>query len=211
MMLNVLFAVVVVAAGVPGPSGQDTPRKEKPIVMTIVYDNYPFDKRLKTDWGFACVVAGTEKTILFDTGARGDVLLANMRTLGIEPDAIDVVALSHTHGDHTGGLGTFLRANPKVKVFMPKVFPGRLKAIVRKAGATLVETTGPAKMCEGVWTTGVVAGPIPEQGIVVEHGSGPVVVTGCAHPGIVNPSSPSSAGSTWVAPRSSKSRRSSRD
>ncbi len=40
-------------------------------MTTIVYDNNPLDKRLKTAWGFACVIEGLSETILFDTGGEG--------------------------------------------------------------------------------------------------------------------------------------------
>ncbi len=47
--------------------------------LTIVYDNNPYGKNLETRWGFSCYVKGTEKTILFDVGGEGSVVLANMR------------------------------------------------------------------------------------------------------------------------------------
>ena len=36
--------------------------------ITVVYDNNPYKEGLTTSWGFACVIKGAEKTILFDTG-----------------------------------------------------------------------------------------------------------------------------------------------
>ena len=170
------------------PEGAEKPKPPKgrgTIVITIAYDNYPFDKGLQTSWGFACVVDGLPERVLFDTGGDGAVLLGNLRKLEIDPQTVDVVVLSHAHHDHTGGLAGFVGANSKVKVFMPGAFPEGLKAGVRQSGATLIETDRPAKICEGAWTTGVLDGGIPEQGIYLEHAEGPIVVTGCAHPGIV--------------------------
>lgn len=160
--------------------------QRKDLAVRIVYDNYPFDKRLETAWGFACVVTGLEKTILFDTGGDGRILLANMKACGIEPTAIDAVVLSHIHYDHTGGLGDFLEANGRVTVYLPEVFPEGLKREIRKAGASVVETDKPCKVCKGAWTTGVLDGAIPEQGLYLKGGEGLVVITGCAHPGIVD-------------------------
>jgi hypothetical protein len=42
----------------------------RPIQITIVYDDYPFQAGLKTGYGFSCLVRGMEKTILFDQGDR---------------------------------------------------------------------------------------------------------------------------------------------
>lgn len=72
------------------------------LTITDIYDNYPAQAGFTTAWGFVCVIQGTDKTILFDTGSDGAVLLANMAKAGIDPDVIDLVVLSHQHWDHTG-------------------------------------------------------------------------------------------------------------
>ena len=38
------------------------------ITISILYDNYVFTQGLKAEWGFSCLIEGTEKVILFDTG-----------------------------------------------------------------------------------------------------------------------------------------------
>ena len=191
--LSVLFPVAAAAwasaadrsARVRAPETRAHRKQPKGLAVRIVYDNYPFDKKLQTAWGFACVVTGLEKAILFDTGGDGRILLANMRACGMEPGEIDAVVLSHIHGDHTGGLGAFLEANSRVTVYVPKVFPEGVKREVRKMGASVVETDAPSKICSGARTTGVLDGGIPEQELYLKGPRGLIVITGCAHPGIV--------------------------
>jgi 7,8-dihydropterin-6-yl-methyl-4-(beta-D-ribofuranosyl)aminobenzene 5'-phosphate synthase len=84
------------------------------LLITVVYDNNPYIEGLTTSWGFACVIKEAEKTILFDTGGDSAVLLNNMQQLGMDPKEIDVVVLSHIHGDHVGGLNGFLQVNMNV-------------------------------------------------------------------------------------------------
>ena len=55
------------------------------LVLTVVHDNYPCVDSLKTAWGFSALVTGAEKTILFDTGCDGTLLLENMASLQIDP------------------------------------------------------------------------------------------------------------------------------
>lgn len=49
------------------------------------------------------VNTGTE-LVLFDTGLAADATGAALAAAGISPDQIDVVVLTHMHGDHIGGL-----------------------------------------------------------------------------------------------------------
>lgn len=48
--------------------------------------------------------------ILMDTGADGPTLLHNMKILGIDPNDITHLILTHGHYDHTWGLPDFLKA-----------------------------------------------------------------------------------------------------
>ena len=96
------------------------------LTVTIIYDNRVGAEGLKSAWGFACLVEGLEKTILFDTGGDGPTLLGNMAELGIKPRDVDVVVLSHAHWDHTGGLAAFLDVHSAVKVYLLESFPDEI-------------------------------------------------------------------------------------
>jgi 7,8-dihydropterin-6-yl-methyl-4-(beta-D-ribofuranosyl)aminobenzene 5'-phosphate synthase len=151
---------------------------------TIIYDNNPCDPALKTGWGFACLLEVAGASVLFDTGGDGSTLLSNMAALGIDPQRIDAVVLSHSHGDHTGGLTALLDVISRPPLYVPAAFPVTIKNSLR-ARVDLVQVTGPMVILPRVHTTGEVASYIIEQGLVLETDDGSVVVTGCAHPGIV--------------------------
>ena len=155
------------------------------IEITIVYDNNLFDTKLKNAWGFSCLIKGLEKTILFDTGGDGEILLNNMKKLSINPKEIDVIFLSHEHWDHTGGLNDFLKENKNIVVYLLPSFPEDIKKNIINAGAKLVEIKSPAYLCEGAVSTGELGNGIKEQSLVIETDKGLVIITGCAHPGIV--------------------------
>jgi 7,8-dihydropterin-6-yl-methyl-4-(beta-D-ribofuranosyl)aminobenzene 5'-phosphate synthase len=154
------------------------------LAVTIVCDNSACKEGLKTGWGFSCLVRDGEKTILFDTGPSRS-LVDNMERLAIEPGSIDTVILSHVHGDHTGGLGSFLEKNSDVTVYLPKSFPKRLKDKVAGCSAKMVEVERSLEICENVYSTGELGKLIKEQALVVRTEAGPVLIAGCAHPGIV--------------------------
>ena len=156
------------------------------ISITVVYDNNPYKQGLETAWGFSCLITGQEKTILFDTGGDGSLLLGNMEKLAVDPNKIDIVVLSHIHGDHTGGLGSLLEKNPKMGVYLPKSFPTKFKDNVQAHGAKMVEVEQPIKICENVYSAGQPGKWIKEQSLIIQTDKGLILITGCAHPGIVN-------------------------
>ena len=157
----------------------------KMLTITIVYDNNAYDLRLKTAWGFSCLIEYQGQVVLFDTGGDSPTLLENMDMLGIDPSRIEAVVLSHIHGDHTGGLSGLLpMAGDGLTVFVPRSFPARFKEAVRTR-AQLVEVHESREVGQEVYTTGEMGTGIIEQSLVVRTDEGLVVVTGCAHPGIV--------------------------
>jgi len=164
---------------------KDAAGQSREIVLPVVYDNNPFDERVETAWGFGCVIQGLSRTILFDTGGNGDLLLSNMRKLGIEPELIDAVVISHAHHDHCGGLEAFLRQNHDVTVYLPQSLDRGLKKAVRNSGAELVDVRERIELYEGAYSTGELGSRIREQSLVIKTAAGPVLLTGCAHPGIV--------------------------
>jgi 7,8-dihydropterin-6-yl-methyl-4-(beta-D-ribofuranosyl)aminobenzene 5'-phosphate synthase len=156
------------------------------ITITVIYDNNPYKARLETAWGFSCLVKGTDKTILFDAGGDGFLLLGNMKVLGIDQKEIDLVFLSHIHKDHVGGLWHVIERNPKVIVYIPKSFPDSFKKEVQGYRIKLIEVQRPTKIYEGVYSTGELGSDIKEQSLIIHDKRGLMIITGCAHPGIVN-------------------------
>ncbi len=158
----------------------------KDLDLTIVYDNNLYNEKLETRWGFSCLVEGLEKTILFDVGGEGSVLLTNMEKLKIDPKAIDVIVLSHIHYDHIGGLSDFLEKNHLISVYMPRSFPQSIKDKVKGVDAELVEVHSSTEICKNTYSTGELGSFIKEQSLIIKTSKGLIVITGCAHPGVVN-------------------------
>jgi 7,8-dihydropterin-6-yl-methyl-4-(beta-D-ribofuranosyl)aminobenzene 5'-phosphate synthase len=158
-----------------------------PVTFTIVYDNYTHNPDLDSNWGFACLIETTERTILFDTGGDSPTLLGNMDKLGIDPTAIEAVVLSHTHGDHTGGLEGLLAAGANPTIFVPSRFPAAFKDGLRTLTDKVVEVSGKTEILPGYYSTGgLTAQGLVEQALGVQTPTGLVVVTGCSHPGPTN-------------------------
>jgi 7,8-dihydropterin-6-yl-methyl-4-(beta-D-ribofuranosyl)aminobenzene 5'-phosphate synthase len=154
------------------------------MTLTVVYDNRALGPGLEPDWGFSCLIETPDTTILFDTGQDGTILLRNMATLGHPADKIQTVVLSHNHADHTGGAAALLRQNNRLQVYAlpstaPEVRAGAL------SGARWCDVGEPQQIADGIWTTGPLGTALPEQSLILQGEAGQVLITGCAHPGIV--------------------------
>jgi 7,8-dihydropterin-6-yl-methyl-4-(beta-D-ribofuranosyl)aminobenzene 5'-phosphate synthase len=156
------------------------------IQITILYDNYIAQEGVEADWGFACLIEGMEKKILFDTGTNGDLLLRNAKALNADLDGVELVVISHDHGDHTGGLLPFLAKKSDVSVYLLTAFRDQLFQEVKKTSAETVAVKSPIQICQGVHTTGEMGIQIKEQALLIDTSQGIVLITGCAHPGIVD-------------------------
>ena len=120
--------------------------------------------------GLAFLIETEVGRLMFDTGRSGTILLHNLRMLGVEPETIDALAISHAHYDHTGGLpllleylrsGTPLFANPDLfreRFSRREVQPKRIGLSLTReelaTGLALNLNARPQEILPGLWTTG---------------------------------------------------------
>jgi len=148
--------------------------------LTIVYDNEVYKKGcgLQSDWGFSCLIEDETQSILFDTGAKGEILLNNMKKLNIDPDTITTIVISHEHWDHNGGLSALSSLAHNVKLF---------RFSQKKPSDTmhLVSSEKMGEIADKIVTTGRLKGsPVDEQSLVLKGDNGWYVLAGCSHPGV---------------------------
>jgi 7,8-dihydropterin-6-yl-methyl-4-(beta-D-ribofuranosyl)aminobenzene 5'-phosphate synthase len=189
-MLNVLLPMLFLLflrAGIPfvtQPVQNHDMQNPTDVTLTVLCDNYNYDKAFKSSWGFSCLVEYPDRTILFDCGGKDGGLMDNFRAAGKDPGAVDLVVLSHINWDHTGGLPEFLATRTGIKVYVPASFPQEFKQEIRNLGSQPADVTGAMQITDNIWTTGEMGDQIIEQSLLVETPGGLVVLTGCAHPGI---------------------------
>jgi len=146
--------------------------------LTIVYDNEVNQAGLEADWGFSCLVEVDGRQLLFDTGAKGLLLVHNLEKLNLDPGQIPEIFISHDHWDHLGGLEEILRLNPDAVVYLPESCsqPSQARQVNR--------VQEPCSLSGNFFTTGELNGV--EQSLVVRAEGGLVVICGCSHPGVGN-------------------------
>jgi len=180
-LLPLAMNLALIAFAFAGP-----PDKENgEIKVTILYNNIAFAPGTQPDWGYSCLIEGTEKKILFDAGTKPDIFFSNVETLGVDLSDVEVVVISHEHGDHTGALPRFFESTTNVPVYHPVSFSDEFVQSVKRANATPIPVDQPVEICKGVYSTGEMGNDIKEQSLIMKTGAGLVVITGCSHPGIV--------------------------
>lgn len=155
--------------------------------IKVLFDKYALKSELKTGWGVSFLI---DDKILFDTGEKGEWLLGNMKKLGVDLDKIEAVVISHDHWDHKDGLWDLLKQRPGLKVYGCPRFGKEFKQKVKSSGGKLIEVDKFTKITDDIYTTGEILGryilrPLPEQALAVKTQKGIVILTGCAHPGII--------------------------
>jgi 7,8-dihydropterin-6-yl-methyl-4-(beta-D-ribofuranosyl)aminobenzene 5'-phosphate synthase len=168
------------------PIGNSLALEGKQIKITILYDNYVFTEGTKSGWGFSCIIQGTERTILFDTGNNSSIWFHNIKKLKVNPKDAELVVISDKYRQHTGGLSSFLEKNNRVSVYVPASYPDYLVSGVEWFGAKAFRVVEPLEISRDVFLTGEMGDRVKEQSLIVNTSQGLIVITGCAHPGIVN-------------------------
>ncbi len=184
IILAGLLIADLVATSFHIPKTTTKMEKANEITLTVLYDNYPYQEGFKNSWGFSCLIEGTGRTILFDTGAKDGNLMHNFKAAGKDPQEVDMIILSHIHWDHTGGITEFLESKTGIDVYMPQSFPDEFKKEIESLEAKPVMVSEARMLAENVWSTGEMGSEIIEQSLIIQTPKGLVVITGCAHPGI---------------------------
>lgn len=184
--MKLRVGVLAVGLGIACASPLQYTRVHAQTVMTVLYDNTALVEETRPDWGFACIIQGPNETILFDCGAQADVLVHNSQILGINLDRVDIIVLSHSHGDHTGGLDAVLSRNPGVVVYLPASCPETFIEHITANKGLPVKVDDPRRILDHVYLSGEMGDQISEQSLILDAKEGLVVLTGCSHQGITS-------------------------
>jgi len=146
--------------------------------------------------GFSVLIETAGSKILFDTGRRGRYLMHNMAVLGIEPDDIGKVVISHGHTSHTGGIRDLLEErSSSLNIYAPRSAAGAGKAFGPKGiripkdlseRADVYEVNDWMEISEKVFVSPPmdIAGDLSEVFMVIMARKGPAVISACSHAGV---------------------------
>jgi 7,8-dihydropterin-6-yl-methyl-4-(beta-D-ribofuranosyl)aminobenzene 5'-phosphate synthase len=161
-VVDVLLPSTAVAKrmGTAGREGQLLPRLEAPLLEEGYAAGFPF-----AEHGLSLLVTvfvdEQRHSLLLDTGATVGGVVHNLRALGVNPQEIEAIVLSHGHFDHTTGLNglvkelqpllpllvhpdCWLKRRVAVPGQRPRELPTTSRERVRAAGFEVVEQRQPS-------------------------------------------------------------------
>ncbi|MGC1878866.1 MAG: MBL fold metallo-hydrolase [Rhabdochlamydiaceae bacterium] len=156
----------------------------KEITIKIIYDNCKENKDLQEGWGFSAIVETDHRKILFDTGNDRNAFLSNIEKMGIDLREITDVMFSHKHDDHIAGCREILeKLQENCRVYLPKGFPSKMVP----QNLLIQKISDFRELEKGIFSIVLKGGIfLHEQSLILQTEKGLVIITGCAHPGIIN-------------------------
>ena len=156
--------------------------------IKILFDRQKLDKNFLAGWGVSYLIGNH---LLFDTGETPDCLLHNMSHMNVKIEDIKKVVISHDHFEHIGGLWEILQGNPGVDLYVCAGFSNDFRKKAKSFECNIIEVEPFMEIGEGIHTTGQLEkrygqDHVVEQALVLQTPKGVTIVTGCAHPGIIN-------------------------
>ena len=153
---------------------------ESLIVTVVAEDTVGYETPYLGQHGISLYVraksSGKIFNLLIDVGQNPDALVTNMSLMGINPDSIDAILLTHCHYDHTQGLADIVKAVGRDDLpilghrdlFRPHfITEPVLRNIgvpqkdglrfIEEAGGAFFPLTGPFEIIPGLVTSGEVA------------------------------------------------------
>jgi len=156
--------------------------------IKILYDNQSVYPDINFGWGFSCLIG---ENVLFDTGEDAKALEHNIKNLNVDIRRIQHIVISHDHWDHTGGLWWLLERIPHAHVYISSHFTEDFQDRLKSTDADIIFSESQKEILKDIFVIGDMKGQhkktsISEQAVVVKTEKGLFVVTGCAHPGIID-------------------------
>lgn len=157
--------------------------------ITTLADNLVMAGGFQGQWGLSFLLEledenGDPRKILLDTSNERKPFLHNVRKVDLNLSEIEVVVISHGHGDHTSATVDVVEASGGVKVYAhPHTYldrfyesaegektragppEGQGLADIEAAGGEVILSESPVEVVPGLWTTGQIPRTTPFEKI----------------------------------------------
>ncbi len=95
------------------------------MLVKVLVENTPASPEFGGEHGLSLYLETGGLKILMDVG-QGTLFLENAAKMGVSIPDVDIAVISHGHYDHGGGLGAFLAANRRARVYAQRAAFGEI-------------------------------------------------------------------------------------
>ncbi|MFA6280919.1 MAG: MBL fold metallo-hydrolase [Candidatus Omnitrophota bacterium] len=153
--------------------------------IKILFDKEKVNDSFESGWGISYLVGD----VLFDTGEKSEYLLHNMKALGVKPEELKKVVISHNHWDHRAGLWGLLEINNNLQVYGCADFYDEFKDKFKNCNFVKIETF--QEIAGDIYTTGPFktshkGTPVLEQALIVKNKEEISIICACGHMGLID-------------------------
>lgn len=184
---DILFTMGIITGSKSFAMVNDDPAH---LQIRMIYNNTGSDPGFVNEWGLSVWMEQNNHAVLFDTGGNPEVFKKNFEVSGADPARLGKIVISHNHWDHVNGLPVILeKTGYRPEVYVPAADLEHFRANFPKARLTGVESA--VKIDDYLWSTGQMVTDYRdqrfyEQSLIIDHQDQLILLTGCAHPGIVS-------------------------
>lgn len=156
--------------------------------IQIIYDDLTSATKFECGKGFACIIDFAGEKILFDLGGNFKKFVHNCHQLAIDLNLINHVVISHRHWDHCAGLDSLItNLATNCQIILPSSF--RNNIVTNNRNIRYIDHGSLNVIHPSIFTLGFKSRwwgiPIIEQVLILQHHKGLIILTGCAHAGIM--------------------------
>lgn len=156
--------------------------------VTVIAEGSTKKHRLLRQWGISFLVGDN---IIFDAFGRTDIFQKNIAKFRMKTEHVKHIVISHDDWDHIDGLWYLLERIRNARVYVCPHFSKETKDRIRSYPVKMIEVKGFTRIDKNVYSTGEMIGHsdgrvVYEQSLVLRTPKGIVIITGCAHQGIIN-------------------------
>ena len=155
--------------------------------LFFIIDNRSYIPKYIASWGLSILIKINSKGILFDVGGDYIAWRHNFNRFGLKKNDIDIIFISHWHGDHCGALPNVLRYLniSDIPIYVPS-YSSMIREISNLGGKPVI-CSKPTRIDENIYSTGNMGRLISEHALAINIvDKGLVVFVGCSHPGVLN-------------------------
>jgi 7,8-dihydropterin-6-yl-methyl-4-(beta-D-ribofuranosyl)aminobenzene 5'-phosphate synthase len=158
---------------------------EENFSVSILYNEGEALEGYIASYGFSALIYNKKSKLytLFDTGNDSNILIHNLKEMGVTISDINKIIISHDHQEHSGGLKGIYEKKQNLEIYIP--IENQVKFNRKYPFAQIYGVAGPLEIDDNMIISGQLGNYLKEQSLLLKTNDDKnVLFVGCCHPGL---------------------------